>query len=140
MGTNPNPQSQIAGRRISIHGARPIPRLRRPIRPYLRPRRRPVLFGVLQKVPVKRRVDVVYPHGVGGNSIVDKLALNGNFDGFLTAAIATYVYNRYIASWAALPSITDLLGTLGIARSLSEDPKVLQIIEKIIGTIEQNVP
>ena len=31
---------------------------------------------------------------VSGNSLVDKLALNGNFDGFITAAIATYVYNR----------------------------------------------
>ena len=51
-----------------------------------------------------------------------------------------YFNFRYIASWASLPSITDLLSTLGIARSLSDDPKVLQILEKIINTVEENMP
>ena len=51
-----------------------------------------------------------------------------------------YFNFRYIASWASLPSITDLLSTLGIARSLSDDPKVLQILEKIIDSVEENMP
>jgi len=65
--TNPNPQSQIAGRRIAIHGARHNPRLRRPIRPYLRQRKKPkVVFGVLRNVPSPpQRADVVYPYGIG---------------------------------------------------------------------------
>ena len=53
---------------------------------------------------------------------------------------AIHLFSRYIASWASLPSITDLLSTLGIARSLSDDPKVLQILEKIIDTVEENMP
>ena len=59
---------QIAGRRMTIYGARHNPRLRRPIRPYLRPRKKPkVVFGVLQNVPSPpRRADVVYPYGIGG--------------------------------------------------------------------------
>ena len=32
------------------------------------------------------------------------------------------------------------MSTLGIARSLSDDPKVLQILEKIIDTVEENMP
>ena len=59
---------QIAGRRIAIHGARHNPRLRRPIRPYLRQRKKPkVVFGVLRNVPSPpQRADVVYPYGIGG--------------------------------------------------------------------------
>ena len=32
------------------------------------------------------------------------------------------------------------MSTLGIARSLSDDPKVLQILEKMINTVEENMP
>ena len=59
---------QFTGRRMAIYGARPFQRNRRPIRPYLRPRKKPnVVFGVLQNVPSPpRRADVVYPYGIGG--------------------------------------------------------------------------
>ena len=55
---------------MAIHGARFVPRIRRPIRP-IRPnfriRKKPkVLYGVLRNITPPRRADLVYPYGVGG--------------------------------------------------------------------------
>lgn len=87
---NTNLQTFIADRRSKW-----VP-FARPLRPVFRPRPRPkVLYGVLRNVPKPPpKVDVVYPYGIGGDSIVDRLALNGNFDGFITTALATYFFNR----------------------------------------------
>ena len=60
---------------------------------------------------------------ISGDSIIDRLAQNGNFDNYITTAIGGYIFNRYIGPYLGLPSVTDVLDTLGIGRSFDNDQK-----------------
>ena len=66
------------------------PRPPRTVYGYLRPR--PKTLAYIRAVP--KQYDVAYPYGVGGDSILDRVAEGVNFDNWVTSAILGYVYNR----------------------------------------------
>lgn len=111
-----------------------VRRLSRPLR-----RRRPiihkrpkVLYGILRNVPKPPpRLDIVYPYGVGGESLIDRLAMGTSLDGFITSAIATYIFNRYIVHLLPIPSLNDLLTSFGLARSLNNELNIQTIIDHL---------
>ena len=57
-----------------------------------------------------------------------------------TRYLHLYFFRYIVPSIPFLPSISDLLTGLGLGRSLSDDPQVLKILEKIIDTAEENMP
>lgn len=57
---------------------------------------------------VRRVYDVAYPYGVGGDTLLDRIAVD--FDSWLTSALIGYAFNRFVAGPFGIPSLTDLLG------------------------------
>ena len=65
-----------------------------------------------------------YPYGVGGDTLLDRLsgASNFDFDNWITTALLSYFFNRFILTPFNVPSLTSLLGqavTFVTGRSLA---------------------
>ena len=55
----------------------------------------PKVYAYLRKVPIQRQYLVSYPYGVGGNTLLDQLLGNINFDNWLVTSILSYFSARY---------------------------------------------
>lgn len=84
---------------------RPRPRVR-VVNGYLRPKA--PLLGYIRPALANRIYDVAYPYGVGGDTLLDRVAVD--FDPWLTSAVIGYFFQRFVAGPFGIPSITDLLG------------------------------
>jgi len=73
---------------------------------YLRPKA--PLLAYIRPALANRIYDVAYPYGVGGDTLLDRIAVD--FDPWLTSVVIGYFFNRFVASPFGIPSITDLLG------------------------------
>ena len=75
-------------------------------------RNKPKIYGYLKKVPTQKQYFVSYPYGVGGDSLLDRLsgASNFDFDNWITTALLSYFFNRFILTPFNVPSLTALLG------------------------------
>merc|ERR1712083_819842 len=78
----------------------------RVVQGYLRPKA--PLLAYIRPALANRIYDVAYPYGVGGDTLLDRIAVD--FDPWLTSAVIGYFFNRFVATPFGVPSITDLLG------------------------------
>ena len=75
-------------------------------------RNKPKIYGYLKKVPTQKQYFVSYPHGVGGDTLLEQLsgASNIDFDSWITTMFLSYFFNRFILTPFNVPSLTGLLG------------------------------
>lgn len=65
----------------------------------------------MKKVPTQKQYFVSYPYGVGGDTLLDRLgASTFDFDNWITTALLSYFFNRFILTPFNVPSLTSLLG------------------------------
>ena len=66
----------------------------------------------MKKVPTQKHYVVSYPYGVGGDTLLDRVtgASNFDFDNWITTALLSYFFNRFILTPFNVPSLTSLLG------------------------------
>jgi len=68
----------------------------------------PKVYAYLRKVPIQRQYLVSYPYGVGGNTLLDQLLGNINFDNWLVTSILSYFSARFILTPFGVPSLLGL--------------------------------
>ena len=80
--------------------------------PRISNKNKPKIYGYLKKVPTQKQYFVSYPYGVGGDTLLDRLsgANNFDFDNWITTALLSYFFNRFILTPFNVPSLTSLLG------------------------------
>jgi len=99
----------------------------------------PKVYAYLRKVPIQRQYLVSYPYGVGGDTILDQLLGNINFDNWLVTSILSYFSVRYILTPFGVPSLLGLAQQAFSAitgRSSSNsfsDKFLIQVISDYLG-------
>ncbi len=56
----------------------------------------PKVYAYLRKVPIQTKTFVSYPYGLGGNTLLDRVTGNVNFDNWLVTSILSYFSARYL--------------------------------------------
>ena len=72
----------------------------------------PKVYAYLRKVPIQTKTFVSYPYGLGGNTLLDRLTGNVNFDNWLVTSILSYFSARYLDSFQQKCVIIILLSDL----------------------------